>query len=91
MMPTGFLYSILGWSAWVGLGVMTALMPIPALTSRLINGVQKKKMAAVRVSYAMCDAVLIYLLDRCSCSDSEGSTRHSAHGQAVWYVNVFWA
>jgi ABC-type multidrug transport system fused ATPase/permease subunit len=48
-----FLYSILGWSAWVGLGVMVLLAPIPAWVSTFMNGVQKKKMKAtdLRVTY----------------------------------------
>jgi ABC-type multidrug transport system fused ATPase/permease subunit len=50
---SGFLYSILGWSAWVGLGVMILLAPIPAWVSTFMNGVQKKKMKATdnRVRY----------------------------------------
>ncbi|KAI0693031.1 hypothetical protein BC835DRAFT_1520746 [Cytidiella melzeri] len=41
-----FLYAVLGWSSLVGLGVMVALMPVPAWVASLTSGVQKKKMKA---------------------------------------------
>jgi cobalamin biosynthesis Mg chelatase CobN len=43
-----FLYWILGWSSFVGLAVMIALMPAPAFFANQMSGVQKKKMTAVR-------------------------------------------
>jgi ABC-type bacteriocin/lantibiotic exporter with double-glycine peptidase domain len=43
---TWFLVSLLGTAAWVGLAVMIALLPIPAWTSNIMAGVQKKKMEA---------------------------------------------
>jgi ABC-type multidrug transport system fused ATPase/permease subunit len=48
-----FLYSILGWSAFVGLGVMIVLAPVPALASTLMNATQTEKMKATdkRVEY----------------------------------------
>jgi ABC-type bacteriocin/lantibiotic exporter with double-glycine peptidase domain len=48
-----FLYSILGWSAWAGLGVMIGLAPLPAFVSTFMNSVQKEKMKATdqRVKY----------------------------------------
>jgi ABC-type multidrug transport system fused ATPase/permease subunit len=48
-----FLYSILGWSAFVGLGVMVVLAPVPALVSTLMNATQTAKMKATdtRVEY----------------------------------------
>jgi hypothetical protein len=42
-----FLYAILGWSSFVGLAVMVALMPVPAWVATFMQGVQKQKMEAV--------------------------------------------
>ncbi|RXW20112.1 hypothetical protein EST38_g5743 [Candolleomyces aberdarensis] len=39
-----FLYLILGWSAFVGLGLMVALLPVPGYMTRLLQGVQTEKM-----------------------------------------------
>lgn len=39
-----FLYSILGWSAFVGLAVMVILFPIPGYVARMIQGVQVARM-----------------------------------------------
>ncbi|KAI0775463.1 hypothetical protein BC629DRAFT_1595092 [Irpex lacteus] len=41
-----FLYVVLGWSSFVGLGVMVALCPAPAWVATLTNTVQKQKMKA---------------------------------------------
>jgi hypothetical protein len=60
----GFLYSILGWSALVGLAVMVALIPIPAMASKLLNGVQKKKMAAVSMTWNLHSLSMILTLIR---------------------------
>ncbi|EGO28521.1 hypothetical protein SERLADRAFT_354415 [Serpula lacrymans var. lacrymans S7.9] len=38
------LYSILGWSSFVGLGVMILLFPLPGYMARLIQHVQQQKM-----------------------------------------------
>ncbi|KAJ7125203.1 P-loop containing nucleoside triphosphate hydrolase protein [Mycena epipterygia] len=44
-LSTWFLYSILGWSAIVGLAVMVACLPLPAyLTLRVMRGVQVARM-----------------------------------------------
>lgn len=42
-----FLYSVLGWSAFVGLAVMVALMPVPAWVTTRLQGVQIDRMKAV--------------------------------------------
>ncbi|RXW21499.1 hypothetical protein EST38_g4368 [Candolleomyces aberdarensis] len=39
-----FLYLILGWSAFVGLGLMVALLPVPGYLTGLLQGVQTEKM-----------------------------------------------
>ncbi|KAH7883936.1 hypothetical protein F5I97DRAFT_2075294 [Phlebopus sp. FC_14] len=39
-----FLYSILGWSAFVGLAVMIVLFPLPGLVAKKIQTVQMEKM-----------------------------------------------
>jgi len=42
-----FLYTILGWSAFVGLAVMVALFPIPGYVAKMIQGVQVTRMKKV--------------------------------------------
>jgi hypothetical protein len=42
-----FLYSILGWSAFVGLAVMILLFPIPGYVAKMIQGVQVTRMKQV--------------------------------------------
>lgn len=42
-----FLYSILGWSAFVGLLVMVLLFPIPGYVAKMIQGVQETRMKKV--------------------------------------------
>jgi hypothetical protein len=44
-----FLYNILGWSAFVGLGVMIALFPIPGTVAGKIQKVQKESMKRVSI------------------------------------------
>ncbi|KAI0638608.1 multidrug resistance-associated ABC transporter [Trametes polyzona] len=39
-----FLYSILGWSAFVGMAAMVLLFPIPGYVASMIQGVQTEKM-----------------------------------------------
>ncbi|KAF5346100.1 hypothetical protein D9757_014021 [Collybiopsis confluens] len=39
-----FLYNILGWSAFVGLGVIIGLFPVPGLLTRLIQKAQRARM-----------------------------------------------
>jgi len=39
-----FLYSILGWSAFVGLAVLILLLPVPGRMANLIRTVQAEKM-----------------------------------------------
>ncbi|GJE86639.1 multidrug resistance-associated ABC transporter [Phanerochaete sordida] len=39
-----FLYSVLGWSSFVGLGVMVALLPVPTWLAARLQDVQKQKM-----------------------------------------------
>jgi ABC-type multidrug transport system fused ATPase/permease subunit len=48
-----FLYTILGWSALVGVATMIVLLPIPAWVSKIMNGAQREKMKATdrRVQY----------------------------------------
>jgi hypothetical protein len=48
-----FLYTILGWSALVGVAVMILFLPIPAWVSKIMSGAQVKKMKATdrRVKY----------------------------------------
>ncbi|KAF8956519.1 multidrug resistance-associated ABC transporter [Flammula alnicola] len=41
---TAFLYQMLGWSAFVGLACMIALMPAPGYAAKLIQDVQRKRM-----------------------------------------------
>lgn len=45
-----FLYSILGWSAFMGLLVMILLFPIPGYIAKMIQGVQVTRMSKVCVS-----------------------------------------
>ncbi|KAI0728488.1 hypothetical protein C8Q72DRAFT_917712, partial [Fomitopsis betulina] len=42
---TWFLYVVLGWSAFVGMAVMVALLPLPSYIASFIHGLQVKKMA----------------------------------------------
>ncbi|KZT69185.1 hypothetical protein DAEQUDRAFT_727082 [Daedalea quercina L-15889] len=42
---TWFLYSVLGWSAFVGMALMGVLLPIPGYIASFIHGLQEKKMA----------------------------------------------
>uniref|UniRef100_A0A0W0F5R1 P-loop containing nucleoside triphosphate hydrolase protein n=1 Tax=Moniliophthora roreri TaxID=221103 RepID=A0A0W0F5R1_MONRR len=39
-----FLYEVLGWSAFVGLAVIVACLPIPSLVGRAIHSYQREKM-----------------------------------------------
>ncbi|KAJ3509917.1 hypothetical protein NMY22_g16136 [Coprinellus aureogranulatus] len=48
-----FLYELLGWSSFVGLGLMVALLPVPGWLTSIAQGVQKEKMKKV-----LCDAPL---------------------------------
>ncbi|KAF8963030.1 multidrug resistance-associated ABC transporter [Flammula alnicola] len=41
---TAFLYQMLGWSAFVGLACMIALMPAPGYAAKLTQDVQRKRM-----------------------------------------------
>ncbi|KAJ7240472.1 P-loop containing nucleoside triphosphate hydrolase protein [Mycena rebaudengoi] len=41
-----FLYAILGWSAFVGMGVMVALFPMAGITSNILQNVQKNRIKA---------------------------------------------
>ena len=45
---TWFLYTMLGWSVFVGMAVMVALAPVPAKFAGMIGDVTKEKMQAVR-------------------------------------------
>lgn len=59
-------------SAFVGLAVMLALMPVPAKVASLMGGVQERKMKAVSdCADATGPLSQSYMLDRCSCP-----TRH---------------
>ncbi|EMD41558.1 hypothetical protein CERSUDRAFT_128415 [Gelatoporia subvermispora B] len=40
-----FLYTVLGWSAFVGMAVMISLFPVPGLFARFIQTVQSEKMS----------------------------------------------
>ncbi|TFY57504.1 hypothetical protein EVJ58_g6979 [Rhodofomes roseus] len=42
---TWFLYSVLGWSAFVGMGVMGCMLPLPGYVASFVHGLQEKKMA----------------------------------------------
>lgn len=50
-----FLYSILGWSAFVGLSSMVLLFPIPGYVAKMIQGVQITRMKMV------CTCILYWL------------------------------
>ncbi|KAJ2931797.1 hypothetical protein H1R20_g5295, partial [Candolleomyces eurysporus] len=39
-----FLYLILGWSAFVGLALLVALLPVPGYMTGLLQGIQREKM-----------------------------------------------
>ncbi|KAF9809990.1 hypothetical protein IEO21_07182 [Rhodonia placenta] len=39
-----FLYSVLGWSAFVGMAVIVLLLPVPGSVAKMIRGVQVEKM-----------------------------------------------
>lgn len=41
------LYEILGWSAFVGMGVIVLLFPLPGFVAKLIQGVQVERMKTV--------------------------------------------
>jgi hypothetical protein len=41
------LYAILGWSSFVGMAVMIALIPVPAWAATLMQSLQEVKMQAV--------------------------------------------
>lgn len=43
-----FLYNLLGWSTFVGFGVMLALLPVPGWVAKKIRQVQVEKMKMVR-------------------------------------------
>lgn len=43
-----FLYDILGWSAFVGLGIMVMLFPLPGAVASMIQSVQAARMQKVR-------------------------------------------
>ncbi|KAJ7267338.1 hypothetical protein C8J57DRAFT_1435960 [Mycena rebaudengoi] len=43
---TVFLYAILGWSAFVGMGVMAALFPVAGSVSNILQGIQKNRISA---------------------------------------------
>lgn len=47
-----FLYSILGWSALVGLGVMVMLFPLPGLVAKKMQHVQVERMKIVSINVA---------------------------------------
>jgi ABC-type multidrug transport system fused ATPase/permease subunit len=42
----GFLYFVLGWAAFAGLGAMLLLLPVPAFLSSLMARAQERKMKA---------------------------------------------
>ena len=42
-----FLYSILGWSAFVGMLAMVLLFPVPGYVASMIQGVQTERMKKV--------------------------------------------
>ncbi|KAJ6575530.1 hypothetical protein B0H10DRAFT_2168545 [Mycena sp. CBHHK59/15] len=39
-----FLYTVLGWSAFVGMGVMVALFPLPGYVAKLVQTVQQQRL-----------------------------------------------
>ncbi|KAJ7286214.1 hypothetical protein C8J57DRAFT_1446843 [Mycena rebaudengoi] len=39
-----FLYLVLGWSAFVGMGIMIALFPVPGYVAKLVQTVQQKRL-----------------------------------------------
>ncbi|KAJ6561237.1 hypothetical protein DFH09DRAFT_1160834 [Mycena vulgaris] len=39
-----FLYSILGWAAWVALASIVLLVPVPGYVARLVQGVQRERL-----------------------------------------------
>lgn len=42
-----FLYTILGWSAFVGLAIMIGLFPVPGYVAKMIQGIQVVRMKKV--------------------------------------------
>ena len=49
-----FLYSILGWSAFVGMLAMVLLFPVPGYVASMIQGVQTERMKKVWVAFRCC-------------------------------------
>jgi hypothetical protein len=50
-----FLYTVLGWAAWVGLATMILLAPIPALTGGLMNSTQVCRMLSSTSPSYLCE------------------------------------
>ena len=57
-----FLYSILGWSAFVGMLAMVLLFPVPGYVASMIQGVQTERMKKVRVAFGCCSLVADHVL-----------------------------
>jgi hypothetical protein len=51
-----FLYTVLGWAAWVGLATMILLLPVPALAGRIMNTVQ----VCHRLAPLSCDSRVLF-------------------------------
>ena len=49
-----FLYSILGWSAFVGMLAMVLLFPVPGYVASMIQGVQTERMKKVQSPFNRC-------------------------------------
>ena len=66
-----FLYTILGWSAFVGTVVMLALFPVPGIVASKIQKVQKETMKRVGLSHWCSDfrSGLTSRTDRCACPE----------------------
>ncbi|CAK5274929.1 unnamed protein product [Mycena citricolor] len=45
ILSTIFLYSLLGWAVFVGVGALVALGPVPGYLMKLVSGTQKQRMA----------------------------------------------
>ncbi|KAJ7460660.1 hypothetical protein FB451DRAFT_1353280 [Mycena latifolia] len=44
LLSVWFLYSILGWAAWVALASIVLLVPVPGYVARLVQGIQRERL-----------------------------------------------
>jgi hypothetical protein len=49
LVSTAFLYTVLGWSAFVGLGLTILLLPVPIQTAKLLSNASKEVLKRVRM------------------------------------------